>query len=602
MKQADPCPLLDSCRDALVPPLPVALSSQTELRRGSNMHPLQILRRLGAALALLTMGMQLAAADANFDGLVDEFVLDSLALSPANATQVGYHSHHGQSLDDELDDFSAAGLAAQRQLLSRTEQHLAALKASALDAEDRTDERIMRDALGASRLELDEIQSFRHNPTVYVELVGNALYTHYTLHYAPDAERFRHIIARLKKIPTLVQQAESNLVDAPQVWNQVAREENDGNIDLIDSELRRACPAALRSAYDAAATPALTALKSLNSWLQQTLAQRPGDWRLGKELYAKKFRYTLETDSTPEQLLAAAEADLAKTRADLAKLSAPATVEQALAAVASHHATPATYMDSAKRELASATAFVRQKDLVTLPSNANLQVIETPVFMRGVYGVGGFNGAPALEPQLGAFFWITPIPASWPQARIDSKLREYNTSGIAHLTVHEAMPGHYVQGEYANQVRPRSRRLLRAIYGNGPYVEGWAVYTQKLMADEGYESSTPGYRLTLDKQMLRLEANLILDVRLQTMGMTDQQALDLMTQQTYQETEEATAKLQRAKLTSCQLPTYYAGLEGWLAARDHYAGRFPGRSQKQFREAALREGAVPLPELDKLLN
>jgi uncharacterized protein (DUF885 family) len=556
----------------------------------------------GAAFALLTMGTQLAAADNQLDPLVDHFVLDTLALSPSSATQAGYHTHHGQSLDDQLDDFSAAGLAAQRELLNRTEAQLAALKADTLDAEDRTDVRIMRDALGATRLELDEIQSFRHNPTVYVELVGNALYTHYTLHYAADTERFRHIIARLKRIPTLVQQAEGNLVDAPEIWNHVAREENAGNIDLIDNELRHACPANLKSAYDAAAAPALTSLKAFNEWLEQTLAKHPGEWRLGKDHYTKKFRFTLETDSTPEQLLAAAEADLVKTRADLVKLAAPATVEQALAAVASHHATPATYMESARQTLASATAFVRQKGLVTLPANDNLQVIETPAFMRGVYGVGGFNGAPPLEPKLGAYFWITPIPATWPQARIDSKLREYNASGIQHLTVHEAMPGHYVQGEYANEVRPRSRRLLRAIYGNGPYIEGWAVYAQKFMADEGYENGTPGYRLTLDKQMLRLLANLILDVRLQTMGMTDQQALDLMTRQAYQESEEATAKLQRAKLTSCQLPTYYAGLEGWLTARDHYASRFPDRSPKQFRESALREGAVPLPELDRLLH
>jgi uncharacterized protein (DUF885 family) len=558
--------------------------------------------RVCMALALTMNGLQLAAADARFDAMVDEFVLDSLALSPTNATQNGYHNHHGTSLDDQLDDFSAAGIDAQRSLLTRTEAHLAGLKPDTLDAEERADVRIMRDAVGAAKLELDEIQSFRHNPTVYVELVGNALYAHYTLHYAPEEQRFRHIIARLKRVPTLVQQAEGNLVDAPEVWNRVARGENDGNIDLIDNELRQACPADLKGAYDQAAAPALSALKSLNTWLEQTLAKHPGDWRLGKDRYASKFRFTLETDATPERLLAAAEADLAKTRADLVTLAAPATVEQALAAVASHHATPASYMDAARQTLASATAFVREKDLLDLPKNNNLQVIETPVFMRGVYAVGGFNGAPPLEPKLGAFYWVTPIPASWPQSRIESKLREYNTSGIQHLTVHEAMPGHYVQGEYANEVRPRSRRLLRAVYGNGAYVEGWAVYAQKFMADAGYESATPGYRLTLDKQMLRLTANLILDVRLQTMGMTDQQALDLMTRQAYQETEEADAKLQRAKLTSCQLPTYYAGLKGWLAAQEAYKSRFPSRSVKQFREAALREGAVPLPELDKLLN
>jgi uncharacterized protein (DUF885 family) len=223
--------------------------------------------------------------------------------------------------------------------------------------------------------------------------------------------------------------------------------------------------------------------------------------------------------------------------------------------------------------------------------------------MRGTYSVGGFNSAPALEPQLGAFYWVTPIPATWPQARIDSKLREYNTSGLTHLTVHEAMPGHYVQGEYANDIEPRSRRLLRMIFGNGAYVEGWAVYTQQLMAEQGYQGDTLGYRLTLAKQMLRVLGNTILDVRLQTKGMTDAQAMDLMIKDTYQETEEATAKLQRAKLSSCQLPTYYAGYTGWIAVRAHAQAKAGSAfSLKQFHEAALREGAVSLPVLDQLLN
>jgi uncharacterized protein (DUF885 family) len=208
-----------------------------------------------------------------------------------------------------------------------------------------------------------------------------------------------------------------------------------------------------------------------------------------------------------------------------------------------------------------------------------------------------------LEPKLGAFFWVTPISESLPQARIDSKLREYNDSGLAHLTVHEAMPGHYLQAEYANDVQPRSRRLLRNIYGNGPYVEGWAVYAQQLMADEGFLGDSPGYRLTLAKQKMRVLANTILDVRLQTMDMTDAEAIELMTKGTYQEMEEATAKLQRAKLSSCQLPTYYAGYKGWLAVRDHYRGTHgETASLKRFHEAALREGAVPLPVLDELLN
>jgi uncharacterized protein (DUF885 family) len=538
-----------------------------------------------------------------FEQLVDDFVFGTLALSPTIATSFGYHMHHGVSLDDALDDFSPSGIAASKALLSDIEARIGRLDVGSLDAEQRADIDIMRDALGASRLELDEIQSYRHNPTTYVELLGNGLYSPYVLHYAPAPERYRHIITRLTKIPELIRQAEANLQDSPEAWNRVAREENTGNIGLIDTTLRDDCPPGMRMRYDQAAAGAIAALQGFNHWLENTLGDKIGDWRLGKELYAKKFRLTLATGKSPEQLLAEAEADLVKARAEIARLAAPKTVEQALADVARQHATVATYMQSAKQALAGATGFVKAKDLVTLPPNDNLEVIDTPVFMRGIYGVGGFNPAPALEPKLGAFFWVTPIPTTWPQARIDSKLREYNESGVQHLTVHEAMPGHYVQGEYANQVEPRSRRLLRNIYGNGPYVEGWAVYSQQLMADQGYLSDTPGYRLTLQKQLLRVLANTILDVRLQTVGMTDNQALDLMTKSTYQEMEEATAKLQRAKLSSCQLPTYYAGFKGWLAVREHYQSKHGAAfNLKAFHEAALKEGAVPLPVLDRLLQ
>ncbi len=555
-----------------------------------------------AALAAGKAASAKSGTDSQFEQLVDDFVFGTLALSPATATGVGYHEHRGTGLDDLLDDFSPAGIAASRAFLHDMEARIGKFDAAAVDAEQKADIDIMHDALGASRLELGEIQGYRHNPTTYVELVGNALYTPYVLQYAPAVDRYRHIINRLNKIPDFIRQAEANLQDSPDIWNQVAREENAGNVALIDSTLRGDCPGDLRMRYDQSAAAAIAALNGFNRWLEDNLAEKKSDWRLGKERYAKKFRLVLATGKTPEALLAEAEADLVAVQAEITRLAAPKTVEQALADVARQHATAATFIPSAKQALAAATAFVKAKGLLTLPPNRNLEVIETPAFMRGVYGVGGFNAAPALEPKLGAFFWVTPIPSTWPQARVDSKLREYNESGAQHLTVHEAMPGHYVQAEYANEVQPRSRRLLRNIFGNGPYIEGWAVYTQQLMAEQGYLGDTPGYRLTLQKQLLRVLANTILDVRMQTLGMTDREAMDLMTRSTYQETEEATAKLQRAKLSSCQLPTYYAGYKGWLAVREHFrAKRGAAFSLREFHEAALKQGAVPLPVLERLL-
>jgi uncharacterized protein (DUF885 family) len=540
---------------------------------------------------------------ANADALVQEFVYQSLVLSPVAASSAGYHVHDNVRLDGIWNDYSAAGIDQTRNFNRRVLQRLDAMQHTELDAERLADFDIIRDAVQLKLLELDRIQNYRHNPTLYVELIGNGLYTPFVLNYAPPEVRFQDLIDRLQRLPALVAQAKANLVAAPEVWNRVAREENDGNIELVDKTLREQAPAAVRGAYQAAAAPALQSLRDLNTYLATNLAGKTSDWRLGKENYERKCRYTLHTGRTPTQLLAAAEKDLAATRAEMARLAAPRTVAAALDEMASQHATPASYMDEARRTLAEATAFVKQKDLLTLADNSNLAVIDTPVYMRGIYSVGGFNGAPALEPQLGAFYWVTPIPGDWPAARVESKLREYNRFGFQQLTIHEAMPGHYVQAEYAHRIEPRARRLLRDIWGNGAYVEGWAVYVQHVMTDEGYLNNDPNLRLALLKWDLRSIGNTILDVRMQTMGMTEQQALDFMIGQTYQEREEAAAKWQRAQLSSCQLDMYYAGYQGWEQARAQYRRRHPKDfSLKGFHERALNEGAVPLSTLDRLLQ
>lgn len=539
----------------------------------------------------------------SFSPLAEEFVYESLALSPAAATSIGYHEHRGRKLDELLDDLSPAGIDAQRRFYQTFRERLNRLRPDSLSPPDRADYDILSDQISLNLLDLDEIQSWRHNPTLYVELIGGALFDPHVLDYAPRPQRVRHIIARLEKIPAFLDQAKKNLADSPEIWTTVAASENDGNISLIDKVIRAGLAEDVRSDYDRAAQPALAALRSFQDFLKSDLAKRTNwNWRLGSEKFTKKFRYALATDRQPDQILAAAEADLQTVRARMAEL-AKGDVTPALARIAQRHSTPDTYIPDARRDLEEARRFVRDKKFLPLPPRDNLQVIETPEFMRGIYAVGGFKSAPALEPQLGAFYWITPIPKEWPKERIESKLREYNFYKLKLLTIHEAMPGHYVQLEYANDVEPKSRRLLRAVFGNGPYIEGWGQYATQLMLDEGYLNNSPDLRLTFMKEELRVLANAILDIRLHTKGMTDQQALDLMQKETYQEKEEATAKLQRAKLSSCQLPTYYVGWRDWVRVREHYRQSKGGAYQlADFNERALKAGAVPLPVLARLLT
>ncbi|HTA67237.1 MAG TPA: DUF885 domain-containing protein [Bryobacteraceae bacterium] len=568
-----------------------------------RLHKWPVAGLFSSALLLLMTGCKMPGEQQDFSKLSEEFVYGSLALSPVSATAAGYHEHQGLRLDEKLDDYSPGGIQEQRQFYSGFRDRLALIKPETLAPEDRADYQIVQNQVDLALLDLNRIQSVRHNPTVYVELVGNALFNPFVLEYAPIETRYRHIIQRLFKVPELMQQAKANLRDSPDVWNRVAQEENDGNIDLIDKTLRERVPAVLKTEFDRAAKGALESLRDFNKYLKDDLSRRTSDWRLGKDKYDPKFRYTLASGKTPEQVLAEAEAALKSVREDMAKLAAPRSVKDALDKIAQQHATPEAYMDQARKTLEEATEFVREKHLVTLPPRSNLQVIATPEFMRGIYAVAGFNAAPALEPQLGAFYWVTPIPSNWPKDRIESKLREYNYYGLQEITIHEAMPGHYVQLEIANDLEPKTRRVLRNIYGNGPYVEGWAVYAQQLMSDEGYLNNSVELRLTLMKQLLRSIANAILDIRLQTKGMTEQQALDLMINDTFQEKEEATAKIQRAQLSSCQLPMYFIGWRGWLDTREDYKKRKGAAFQlSEFHDAALKESAVTLPALPQLLK
>lgn len=561
-----------------------------------------------------------------FAALSQEFVYTTLSFSPSAATAAGLHKYQDRNLDGMLDDMSPANMARQRNFYQSFRERLERLKPDDLSAEDRADRQILEDQISLALLELDDIRNYMHNPATYVETLGNALFTPYVLEYAPQSERAKHIISRLTMVPLFLDQARSNVTSAPAIWANVAMDENQGNIDLVDKTIRVWVPEDQREAYSRAAQPALMAMHQFQEYLKGSLAPRDDySWRLGGNNYPKKFRYSLESGIEADSALLMAETELKQVRERMLALSLPLhkrmypkhpehtdlagdarqnqIIGEVLAKIAERHSTRESYMGDARQDLAEARAFVESKHLLTLPPRANLQVIPTPDFMRGVYSVGGFNAAPALEPQLGAFYWVTPIAPDWPQERAESKLREYNFYKLKLLTMHEAIPGHYVQMEVANDLQPPGRRLLRSVFGNGPYIEGWAEFATGAMIDEGYLDHSPELALTFAKEQLRVLANTILDVRLHMLDMSDQEALDLMEHQTFQEHEEAVEKLQRAKLSSCQLPMYFLGWRGWTQIRNGYQqAKGAAFSISAFNDRALREGAVPLPVLGALLK
>jgi len=537
----------------------------------------------------------------NFEPYVNEFAYQTLAFSPVQATSQGFHRFAMDNLREMFDDYSPQALNRQRTFYQKFREGMGReVRLDRLAPEDRADHDLIQNQIALNLHELDVIQSYRHNPTLYVELIGEGLFSLYSLEFDRELKhRYFYLIRRMETVPRLLKEARGHLVSSPEIWIQVALEENEGNLALIDKTLRGACPAGIRGSYDKAAAAALQSLREFNDFLRNDLSKRPHDWRLPEAQYNRQFELTL--GQAPAEVLAQAEAALETVRAEMAQLAGKEGVRAALDRIAQQHATREDYFAAAGRTLDQAREFVKAKGLVELTPNTNLKVIETPVFMRGIYGVGGFNPAPALTPELGAYYWLTPIPADWPRERVESKLREYNNYGLQLLTIHEAMPGHYVQYEWANRVEPRGRRVLRTVFGPATFAEGWAVYITEAMLDAGYLDNSRDLRLTFLKQQLRVIANAILDIRLHTKGMTDQQALDLMIDRTYQEREEATAKLQCAKLSACQLPTYFVGYQQFRTLRDRFLKANPQLKLADFHNRIVRLSNLPVPVAGELL-
>ncbi|HEY0794141.1 MAG TPA: DUF885 domain-containing protein [Acidisarcina sp.] len=565
---------------------------------------------------------------AGFEDTAQRFLLAQLALSPVEATQAGYHSHLSKSLDSQLDDASPETLLAQRHLLESGQKCLASFPAT-LSPEDNVDMALLRDSISAAFFETDVMQGYKHRPQDYVEMIGSGLFFPLTETRGSEQQRLSDIVSRTEKIPTVLQQARQALVASDPVFIDTALGENDGNIDLIHQigdRIPKGSP--LRPRYDAASQAAVTALNDFSAWLKNDLAKRPptNTWRTGPENYARIFAFALGpgTRTTPTIVLASAEADLNNIRNQMYTLAVPLhaqwfpahgdhhdltgdalqnkIISEVIDRINDDHTQPSQLLDQVKSQVANIQNFIRDKDLVTLSSRGNMKVVSTPEFLRGIYSVAGFHSAPTLDPQGEAEYWVTPIAADTPPAQAESKLREYNNWMLQYLTMHEALPGHYTQFEHSNSIANPSRRILRALLSNGAYVEGWGEYGVKEMEDAGYANHDPRFVLMVLKIRLRVIANAILDIRMQSMNMTDGAAFDLMEHKAFQTHAEATGKLRRAKLSAGQLITYYVGFHQWIDFRNRCEQALASKFRlKDFNDQALDEGPLPLPLLEPLM-
>ena len=526
-------------------------------------------------------------------------------MRPEQATHLGDHR-----FDDHLDDYSPAAPQKQRELSARYLTALAQINLADLSSVNQVDYRIFKDRLSYDIFRIDVLREFEWNPLHYnVSAAINGLLMR---EFAPLPTRLRTVKGRLAEVPEVIAQAKANLRNPPRIYTETAITQNVGSIRLVSTELDGFLAQApdLKEQIAPVQARAVSALEDYGRWLKDELLPKSnGDFRLGDAKFRQKLRYSLESDLSKEEILQRAQADLIATQEAAYEVALPMfksffpaqaaggnpvdkkqVIARVLQKLSDRHPTNDTIVSQATENLRQATSFVRSHDLVSVPGEP-VKVIVMPEYRRGV-AVAYCDAAGPLEKNGETFFAISPTPADWPEKRAQSFFREYNDYMVQDLTVHEAMPGHYLQLAHSN--RFKAPTMIRSIFHSGVFAEGWAVYAERVMAEASYGG--PEVRLQQLKMRMRVIINAILDSQVHTAGMTEQQAMALMMNEGLQEEGEAAGKWRRVALTSTQLSSYYVGSVQIDDIRRAYEAKNGGAvNYKQLHDRMLSFG-TPAPK------
>jgi len=552
-----------------------------------------------------------AAADAAFADLSKRALDTWMQLSPVSATQIGDHRY-----DSEIDDLSAAGqqktVAAYKALLGELDR----IDVAKLGRENQVDAAILRNQLQSEIWNAEVLQSGKWDPQLYNGIAGSAIYGLMAREFAPLPERLKSATARMEKLPAIFAQARENLDPArvPKIHAETVAKQNKGILSIVDtfitphiSELPQADQQRLQAAIDGLKK----AVDEQQTWLDKTLVPNAkGDFRIGAEKYDQKLKFALSSSLSRQEIGERARAELKRVREDMygiaqtvlkdkpgaPEMPAQPTDEQQQKAIEAalelaYADKPARdkVVDDAKAALDQSTAFVREHDLMTLP-DAPVDIILMPEFQRGV-AVAYCDSPGPLDKNLKTFYAVSPIPDDWNDKQVDSFLREYNSRMIHLLSIHEGTPGHYLEGWHS----AKFPSTLRAVLRSGLFAEGWAVYTERMMQEQGYLNNDPLFHLVQLKFYLRTISNAILDQGVHVDNWDREKAMHLMTHDAFQQESEAAGKWVRAQLTSAQLPTYFVGAQEHFdtrkAMQDKLGDTF---NLKAYHDQMLSYGAPPV--------
>ena len=547
----------------------------------------------------IVLAAAVSAETVKFEALAAKYVQELLERHPETATRLGEHRN-----DARLDDYSREAVDKDVAAARGTLAELQKIDLARLPPEDSVDARILRNRLEGQVWSLTALREWEWNPMQYNP--GQALYGLVARDFAPPEQRLRSVIGRLNGIPAVLAAGRANLKNPPRVHTETAIAQIKGTIGLINGPqfegLVKQAPS-LEAEFRTAQKKAVAALQEHVDWMQKELLPKAnGDFRIGAEKFRRKLHFALDSGLTPEEILARATKDLHDTqermRATALELwpklfpgKAPAgdVIKAVLDERAKAHPNNDTVIATATRDLAETTAFVKAKGFVEVPDDP-LEITPWPEFSRGV-AVASCNPPGILEKGQKTFYYISPTPADWPAQKVESFFRENDDDMLQEMTIHEAMPGHFLQLALSNRFKPPT--LVRAVGLSGAFAEGWATYAEQVMADAGYGG--PEVRMQQLKMRLRFIINAIIDQKIHTAGMAEKEAMDLMMKDGYQEEGEAAGKWKRAQLTSAQLSTYYVGNAEMNDIRAAWEKKHPNGKLRELHDAMLAHG-TPAPK------
>lgn len=556
-----------------------------------------------------------SAEDGKFNEVVDGFMDWHFMTSPVSATYDGAHQYDG-----ELDDFSSEAILKRGEAIRSFLEELNAIDTAQLSFDAKMDFRILKDELEGRLFDLEVLKPWEKSPLMYNYVIGGSIYSLISRDFAPVKQRLGNALSRLRKIPKLLEQAKTNLKNPPEIFTRTVIRQNKGTINLVKNDLTQAAEKVpgLKDSIVAESEKTIAALEDYQDFLEKDLLPRSkGDFRLGEKLYKKKLRFTLDTDLESEEIVRRAEEEFKKVKKQMYETALPlhqelfpgreykekgeelenVIIREVLDEIAKEHPQPDELVEVCRDILEDLTQFVGDKDLIDLSGINPLAVDWTPEFSRGV-AIAGLASPGPLDKDMQSFYRVSPVPEDWTEDEVESYLREYNSWMLIDLSVHEAMPGHYVQLYYANQCPS----LVRAIFGSGSFIEGWAMFSEWMVANQGFKDSDPRLKLMRLKMYLRAVTNSILDAKLHAGKMTDEEAMNLMVEGAFQEESEARGKLIRAKLTSTQLSTYFVGFQEvfnlYQDCKKHKGEEF---SLKEFNQKLLSHGSPPTKYLREIM-